>query len=149
MRKEPGSALWIIAVVAALGVVGCKSGEKPAESAVSVQAAVAQKSDISRVVHTEAVIFPKAQSLITPKINAPVKKFYVVRGQKVRQGQLLATLENRDLSAAALHNKGAYEQAEASYSTTIRATLPEENAKAEPDLQTSQHELDAQQKLFN
>ncbi len=148
MRKEPGSALWIIAVVAALVVVGCKSGEKPAESAVSVQAAVAQKSDISRVVHTEAVIFPKAQSLITPKINAPVKKFYVVRGQKVRQGQLLAELENRDLSAAALDNKGAYEQAQATYKTSIGASLPEDTQKAELDVQNAQQALDAAKKMF-
>ena len=89
----------------------------------------AATADISRVVNTEGIIFPLAQSAITPKISAPVKKFYVVRGQKVRQGQLLATLENRDLSAAALDNKGAYEQAEAAYSTSIGATLPEENAK--------------------
>ncbi len=148
MRKEPGSALWIIAVVTALVVVGCKSGEKPAESAVSVQAAVAQKSDISRVVHTEAVIFPKAQSLITPKINAPVKKFYVVRGQKVRQGQLLAELENRDLSAAALDNKGAYEQAQATYKTSIGASLPEDTQKAELDVQNAQQALDAAKKMF-
>ncbi|HZD07984.1 MAG TPA: efflux RND transporter periplasmic adaptor subunit, partial [Candidatus Limnocylindrales bacterium] len=45
--------------------------------------------------------------------------------------------------------KGAYEQAEAAYSTSIGATLPEENAKAELDVQTAQQELDAQQKLYN
>jgi len=67
----------------------------------------------------------------------------------VHQGQLLATLENRDLSAAALDNKGAYQQAEAAYSTSIGATLPEENAKAELDVQTAQQELEAQQKLYD
>jgi HlyD family secretion protein len=132
-----------------LGATGCGKGEKEEAPEVSVQAVPAATTDISRVVNTDAIIFPIAQSAITPKINAPVKKFYVVRGQKVRQGQLLATLENRDLSAAALDNKGAYEQAEAAYSTSIGATLPEENAKAELDVQTAQQELDAQQKLYN
>jgi HlyD family secretion protein len=132
-----------------LAATGCGKGEKPEAPEVTVQAAPAATADISRVVNTEGIIFPVAQSAITPKINAPVRKFYVVRGQKVRQGQLLATLENRDLSAAALDNKGAYEQAEAAYSTSIGATLPEENAKAELDVQTAQQELDAQQKLFN
>jgi multidrug efflux pump subunit AcrA (membrane-fusion protein) len=101
------------------------------------------------VVNAEATIFPVAQSAITPKINAPVKKFYVVRGQKVREGQLLATLENRDLSAAAMDNKGAYEQAQAAYTTNVGATLPEETQKAELDVQTAQQELDAQQKLYS
>src|SRR5712671_2104177 len=141
--------LGALAMAVCLAATGCGKGEKPEAPEVTVQAAPAATADISRVVNTEGIIFPIAQSAITPKINAPVRKFYVVRGQKVRQGQLLATLENRDLSAAALDNKGAYEQAEASYSTTIGATLPEENAKAELDLQTAQQELDAQQKLFN
>src|SRR5438270_14095388 len=144
-----------LAVSLALAVAGCGKGEKEeaAEAAVKaevvVKAAPAGKADLSRVVNTEAVIFPIAQSAITPRINAPVKKFYVVRGQKVRQGQLLATLENRDLSAAALDNKGAYAQAEAAYNTSIGATFPEENAKAELDVQTAQQELDAQTKLYN
>src|SRR5437016_4091786 len=111
---------------------GCKKGDDKEESAtVSVQAEQARKTDISRVVNAEGTIFPIAQSAITPKINAPVKKFYVVRGQKVRQGQLLATLENRDLSAAAMDNQGAYEQAQAAYTTNVGATLPEETQKAE------------------
>ena len=141
--------LVALAIAVCLGAAGCGKGEKEEAPEVSVQAAPAATADISRVVNTDAIIFPIAQSAITPKINAPVKKFYVVRGQKVRQGQLLATLENRDLSAAALDNKGAYEQAEAAYSTSIGATLPEENAKAELDVQTAKQELDAQQKLYD
>lgn len=141
MRVALASALCAV-------ITGCGKNEKEAGPEVSVQAIPAAKADIARVVNTEAVIFPIAQSVITPKINAPVKKFYVMRGQKVRQGQLLATLENRDLSAAALDNKGAYEQAEATYSTSVNASLPEEIAKSELEVQTSQQELDAAQKLY-
>jgi multidrug efflux pump subunit AcrA (membrane-fusion protein) len=150
-KRNAGRVVSLVTLALAVSFVttGCGKGEKEEAPEVSVQAATAATTDISRVVNTEGIIFPVAQSAITPKINAPVKKFYVVRGQKVKQGQLLATLENRDLSAAALDNKGAYEQAEAAYSTSIGATLPEENAKAELDVQTAQQELDAQQKLYN
>jgi len=147
-KKRRGGVGVCIAATLCLAIAGCGKGDKEEAPEVSVQAVPATKADISRVVATEAIIFPVAQSAITPKINAPVKKFYVVRGQKVRQGQLLATLENRDLSAAALDNKGAYQQAEAAYSTSVGATLPEESAKAELDVQTAQQELDAQQKLY-
>lgn len=148
-KKERLTHCLALAAVLGLAMTGCGKGEKEEAPEVSVQAVPAATADISRVVNTDAIIFPIAQSAITPKINAPVKKFYVVRGQKVRQGQLLATLENRDLSAAALDNKGAYEQAEAAYSTSMGATLPEENAKAELDVQTAQQELEAQQKLYD
>jgi multidrug efflux pump subunit AcrA (membrane-fusion protein) len=148
-QKNAGIALGFALVAAfMLNLTCCSKGEKEEAPEVSVQAVRAVKADIARTVNTEAVIFPVLQSAITPKINAPVKKFYVIRGQKVRQGQLLATLENRDLSAAALDNKGAYEQAEATYNTSVNATLPEEIAKAETDFQTAKQELDAQQKLY-
>jgi HlyD family secretion protein len=148
-REARVEALAAVALAVALMIAGCGKGEKEEGAEVAVKAEPAGKSGISRVVNTEAVIFPIAQSAITPRINAPVKKFYVVRGQKVRRGQLLATLENRDLSAAALDNKGAYEQAEASYSTNVNASLPEEIAKTEQDVQTTQQELEAQQKLYS
>ena len=150
-KRSAGRVMSLVALAMAISLVaaGCGKGEKEEAPEVSVQAAPAATADISRVVNTEGIIFPVAQSAITPKISAPIKKFYVVRGQKVRQGQLLATLENRDLSAAALDNKGAYEQAEAAYSTSLGATLPEENAKAELDVQTAQQELEAQQKLYD
>src|SRR5437660_11257994 len=141
MKKTLRRLTWpgIITAMVLFGVTGCSSKEEEKAAAeVSVQAAPVEKEDISRVVNAEAVIFPLAQSAITPKINAPVRKFYVVRAQKVRQGQLLATLENRDLSAARLDNQGAYEQAQAAYTTNVGATLPEETQKAELEVQTAQ-----------
>jgi multidrug efflux pump subunit AcrA (membrane-fusion protein) len=66
----------------------------------------------------------------------------------VRAGELLAVLENRDLSAAAQDTKGVYDQAQASYETTTAAGLPEEIRKAEADAQQSQEALDAQEKII-
>ncbi|MGH9569107.1 MAG: HlyD family secretion protein, partial [Candidatus Angelobacter sp.] len=134
---------------AVLGLVaGCGKSEQEAKPEVTVQAVAAHRADISRIIRAEAIIFPLSQSAITPKINAPVKKFYVIRGQKVRRGQLVAVLENRDLSAAALDNEGAYQQAEAAYNTNVNATIPEDVQKTELDVQTTQQELDAAQKLY-
>jgi multidrug efflux pump subunit AcrA (membrane-fusion protein) len=141
--------LRIAFLTMACALAGCHGGEKEPETVVTVQAATVQKQDISRVINTEAVIFPLSQAAITPKINAPVKKFYVTRGQKVHKGQLLAVLENRDLSAAELDNKGAYEQAQASYATSVNATLPEDIQKAQLDVETAKQNLDAQQKLYD
>ena len=152
MKRSHKRVLWTAAVCAVglgLLVAGCGKNEKEEGPVVSVQAAPAGKADLSRMVNAEAVIFPIAQSVITPKINAPVRKFFVNRGQKVHQGQLLAELENRDLAAAAADNQGAYEQAQAQYETSVGATLPEEIQKSELEVQTAQQELDAQQKLYD
>src|SRR5215831_9724188 len=152
MKAIQRKTIWAIAVCASTCAVlaaGCGKGGKEEAPAVTVQAVAAQKSEISRMVNAEAVVFPIAQSVITPKINAPVKKFLVNRGQKVRQGQLLAVLENRDLSGAAMDSQGAFDQAQATYKTSVSQTLPEETQKAELDVQTAQQELDTQQKLYS
>jgi HlyD family secretion protein len=143
------AAFCLFSAAILLTTAGCKKSDETDKPEVAVQAVAAHPADISRVINTEAIIFPIAQSIITPKINSPVKKFYVNRGQKVKQGQLLAQLENKDLSGAALDNKGAYEQAEAAYNTSVNATLPEEVQKSELEVQTAQQELDAAQKLYS
>src|SRR5690242_15654315 len=93
----------------------CSSEPKETEPAVPVQIVSVAKANLQQTIITDAVLFPVAQSAIVPKISAPVRKFYVNRGSHVRAGQLLAELENRDLAAAAQENKGAYDQAQATY----------------------------------
>src|ERR1022692_706800 len=112
--RKPGSLprrmLAIAGVAAVAGVlitVGCSSDKGDQEPAVSVQVAAVEKTTIRQTIHTQAILFPRQQAAIVPKISAPVKKFLVKRGSPVRQGQLLAVLENRDLSAAAQENKGS------------------------------------------
>jgi HlyD family secretion protein len=94
------------------------------------------------------VLFPLQQAAIVPKISAPVQKFLVKRGSPVKEGQLLAVLENRDLAAAVQDTKGSFEQQQATYETTTAANLPEEIQKAEADVQQAQQALDAQEKVF-
>jgi HlyD family secretion protein len=135
--------------VAALLICGACSSEKPAEQAgVAVQAAPVEKTTIQHVVEAQAILFPLQQAAIVSKISAPVQKFLVKRGSAVKEGQLLAVLENRDLSAAAQDTEGAYKQQEALHKITTSASLPEEIKKAEADAQQAQQALDAQEKIF-
>ena len=127
---------------------GC-SREKAEEATVAVQIAPVRKITLQHNVTSEALLFPLQQAALTPKISAPVKEFLVKRGSRVRKGQLLAVLENRDLAAAAQENKGAFEQAEAAYETTTAASLPEEIEKAKLDAQASKEALDAAQKVLD
>ncbi len=128
--------------------IACSSEKGDKEPTVTVQVAPVEKTTIEHVVSTQAILFPLQQSAIVPKISAPVEKFLVKRGSPVHAGQLLAVLENRDLSAAAQDSKGALDQAQATYETTTGASLPEEIQKAEADTQQAQQALDAQQKIF-
>jgi multidrug efflux pump subunit AcrA (membrane-fusion protein) len=128
---------------------GCSKNKGEKEPVVPVQVTTVEKTTLQRTVTAEAVLFPLQQSAIVPKISAPVKAFYVKRASRVRKGQLLAVLENRDLAAAAQENQGAYNQAEATYATTTSAQLPEEIQKAQLDTQAAKQMLEAQQKIYN
>ena len=139
----PVAAIVPILVLA----LACSAG-KPEEPTVGVQVAPVKKATIEQTVTSEAILFPLAQSAIVPKISAPVKTFYVNRGSKVHEGQLLAKLESRDLVAAAQDNQGAYDQAEAAYAIATASTLPEEIQKAQGDTQAAKLALEAEQKLY-
>jgi HlyD family secretion protein len=149
-RLSKFSRISLFAVALGVGVflVGCSSEKGEQAPTVSVQAAAVEKTTIQRVINTQAVLFPLQQAAIVPKISAPVQKFLVKRGSPVREGELLAVLENRDLSAAAQDTKGALDQAQATYETTTAANLPEEIQKAEADEQQARQALDAQEKIF-
>jgi len=128
---------------------GCSRKEPPPPTAVSVEAATAQIQSITEHVVTDAVLAPIAEAAISPKIAAPVKKFYAQRGSHVKAGQLLATLENRDLEAAVADNQGSYDAADATYQTAVKAQVPEDYRKAQLDLAQAKANLDLNQSIVD
>ncbi|MGO8709100.1 MAG: efflux RND transporter periplasmic adaptor subunit [Terracidiphilus sp.] len=120
---------------------GCKKDAAP-QTQVTVQAEHPEQGAIAEQIAADAILAPIAQAAIAPKFSAPVKKFYVERGQRVKAGELLATLENADLAAAAQDNKGSLEAAEAAYDTATKAQVPEDTLKAESDFAQAKANLD-------
>jgi len=141
-----GASLLGTAIAA---MISCAGESKDTEQPVPVEIVSVDKTALEQKITADGVLFPIAQSALPAKISAPVKKFLVNRGSRVHAGQLLAVLENRDLAAAADENKGAYDQAQASYETTTAADLPQELQKAQLDLQAAKQQLDAQQKVYD
>jgi len=139
-------------IVLSMGLLllsNCKAKpEAEPEPVVTVDVAPVLSSAIQLKVKADAVLYPLQQAAIVPKITAPIKKFYVEKGSTVRAGQLLAELENQDLAGTVAETRAAYDQAEAAYQTTARATVPEDLRKSELDVQTTKETMDAQQKVY-
>src|SRR6267378_7360097 len=150
-KRELAKCRTLLAALAAvlLFAAGCGKQEKEKEPVVSVQTTRAQRAAISQSVSTEAVVFPLEQATVAPKITSTVKHFLVQRGSHVKKGQLLAELENKDLEAAVHASKGDFEQADASYKTTVGASLPQQIQKAELDAAATKSAFDAQQKVYD
>jgi RND family efflux transporter MFP subunit len=137
----------VLLCAALLLPLGCKKAEEAPTPEVSVQAAHPEQGSISDQIAADAVLSPLAQAAISPKVTAPVKRFYVQRGSRVHAGELLATLENNDLAAAALDNQGSYTAAQATFETATKATAPEDLTKARLDLAQAKANLDLAQSI--
>src|ERR1700751_5026120 len=86
------SAAILIAIPFAF-LAGCKREEAP-EREDTVQTEHPEQGAISEHIVSYAMLSPLAQAAIVPKIVAPVREFYVQRGAHVKEGELLAALEN-------------------------------------------------------
>jgi HlyD family secretion protein len=145
--RRSAIALGFVGFAVLLG--GCSREASESGPVVSVQAVRVTRSEIQLRIASDAVLYPLHEAAIVPKVSAPVLKFFVNRGDRVRAGQLLATLENRDLAAAVAENKGAFEQAQANYENTTASDLPEQIQKAELEVRSAKANLQASRQLYD
>ena len=142
---------WLFAVLAAgLLAAGCaKKEEAEVEAPAPVQVTGVTQEPIRRIVAGDGVLFAQDQTSVMPNISKPVAKFYVNRGDHVKQGQLLATLESRDLAAAVANAKAQVNQAALNVHSVELATVPESIVKAQADVDSDTEQLDAAKRLFD
>ncbi|MBZ5607594.1 MAG: efflux RND transporter periplasmic adaptor subunit [Acidobacteriia bacterium] len=138
-------------VVPLLFVAACTKPKEEVETAAPapVQVAAVTQATIRHIVGGDGVLFPEDQASVMPKIAAPVQRFYVNRGDHVKQGQLLAVLENRDLVAAVAESKGAVDQAESNLRSIQGAAVPDAVVKAQTDLDAAREARDAARKVLD
>jgi multidrug efflux pump subunit AcrA (membrane-fusion protein) len=139
---------WSLCGVLLVSVPACRHKETVPETVAPVQVAPAIRGSIRLIINADAILYPRDQANIMPKISAPVRRFLVKRGDHVKAGQLLAELENRDLVASAEESRGQFGQAESNYRSTTSATVPEQVTKAQTDLEAARQATEAADKLL-
>jgi multidrug efflux pump subunit AcrA (membrane-fusion protein) len=141
--------LLLSAAVLPLFLAGCssKETEKEAEPVRPVQLGDAKRDSIERLIVVDGILRALNQSPVTPKVTAPVARFLVNRGDHVREGQLLAVLENKDLAAAVVDAKGTLDQAESALRNISSGNVPDNVTKAQADVQAARQAMEAAQKL--
>ncbi|KAA6460273.1 efflux RND transporter periplasmic adaptor subunit [Acidobacteria bacterium AB60] len=143
MTRRPLVALVGILSICSAALTGCKErAEEAPEPNVAVQAEHPVVGPMSEEIAADAVLAPLAQAALVPRIAAPIKAELVQRGARVHKGEVLVTLEDRDLRGAAQDLKGGLTQAQAAYATATQATIPEDVQKAQLDLDQAKANLD-------
>lgn len=128
------SRAYLLVALVVFAATGCKKkAHEASEVSVPVKTAHPTMGPISEEIAADAILAPLSQAAISPRISAPIRAEYVERGAHVHKGQLLISLENRDLRGTALDSVGALTSAQASYVAITDATIPEELKKAQGD----------------
>ncbi len=143
---------WLFLALAAGMLAGCsRRGEEAEgpEAPAPVQVTGVTQENIRRIVAGDGVLFPIAQTSVMPNITKPVVKFYVNRGDHVKEGQVIAVLESRDLKAAVENAKAQVNQANLNVHMLEGATLPESIVKAQADVESGQQQMDAARRLLD
>ena len=143
-QMDKGHLARTLVVLVAAGILFTGCGTKEAAEAtptVTVQVDAAEKGPIQRKVVTDAVLYPRDQAAIVPKVVSSIKKWNVEKGSHVKAGELLGELENQDLTGAAMKSQGGYAQAEVTYQMQLQ--------KSAQDLKFAKQTLDSAQKFYD
>ena len=105
--------------------------EEAADVVVSVRVAQAERGTIAAQVAALGTIFGREQATVSPKISAQIKSMPLLRNRRVKAGEVIATLEARDLQAQRAEAAAALEEAIANLRLLSGGTIPEATAQDE------------------
>src|SRR5713226_10290523 len=101
-KKRRRRIIWaaIAALVLGGGGYGVKAALSPNRTIDPSKLATVDRGDLARVVVATGKIQPLSKVEVKSKASGIVKKIYVDYGDRVKQGQILAELDNVQLEAA-------------------------------------------------
>jgi len=105
--------------------------EEAADIVVSVRVAQVERGTIAAEQAVLGTVVPREQAVISPKINAQIKSMALLKNKQVRAGDVLATLESRDLQSQRAEAAAALEEAQANLRLLSGGTIPESTVQDE------------------
>jgi multidrug efflux pump subunit AcrA (membrane-fusion protein) len=153
LTGEPGSARrrWVILCASALCFIAIafyvlirptKSAADPASEqvtpVVSVKVAKAEKREIASEITALGTVFPQEQAQVSSKISAQIRKMPLLKNRVVHAGEVIASLESRDLESQRGEAVAALGETRASARGVETGTIPQTNAQDQKALRDAQ-----------
>jgi len=103
----------VIGIAAALALAGCGNGQQPAaeQEAAPVRVAVVETAPAAESLRAVGVVAPADEVRLSFKSGGVVRTIEVQQGERVRAGQLLATLMQDEVAAAVAQARAVADQA--------------------------------------
>jgi multidrug efflux pump subunit AcrA (membrane-fusion protein) len=140
-------ALFFVAALAVLifwlfsGKKESSAAEETEEIVVSVHVAKADREPIASEITVVGTIFPRKEATVSAKVAAPIKTMPLIRNKAVREGDVIATLESRDLQAQRAEAANALQEAKLNERGLAIGAIPQTNAQDEKALRDARATL--------
>lgn len=128
---------FIIAVLAIIVIIVVKSGAPNANAVIET----AQIKDLTRTVRASATVVSATDVSLGFDASGTIQSMYVVVGNKVKKGDILARLESGDARASVTSARASLLLAQARYKKVLDGSSNEEIAVAKAMLATAQTDL--------
>lgn len=133
LRKWVISALIMTLLALVIYKLAPKTAEEeePEGATVSVQVARVERETITKESKALGTVFPREQASISAKVSSQIKSMALLKNHSVRAGDVIATLESRDVQAQRAEAFKALEEARLNARVLTTGTIPQ--AKAQED----------------
>ena len=115
---------------------------------VSVKVAKAEKGEIAAQVVAVGTIWPREKADVAAKVSAQIKKMALLKNKIVRAGEVIATLESRDLQAQRAEAAAALNEARANERSLVTGTIPKTNAEDQKALNDARAKVNNARRLY-
>ena len=119
-----------------------------AEVVVSVKAAKVERQTVAAEVSAVGTIFPVRQSVVSSNAGGQIKGLRVLQNEFVKQGELLATIDTRDLEAQKREAEAALREAKLNVQTLAKSTIPQADIQSNKDLRDARASVENARNLY-
>jgi multidrug efflux pump subunit AcrA (membrane-fusion protein) len=153
-RYRKFGALAILGIVIAGGIIYLvlKSRKKEATEeetrVVSVRVAKAERSSISATATAIGTIWPREQATVSAKIGSQIKSMGIVKNKPVKAGDIVATLETRDLQAQRAEAASALDESRLALKGVVSGSIPQTSAQDEKALRDARANVENARAVF-
>lgn len=133
--------IWTVIILLVVGPIAYNIF-KPKDNSKNIQTDIVKRQDLKRTVLATGQVVSSTDLQLSFKSSGPVASVLVKEGNKVKAGQVLASLDQKDQIASLTSARGALAQANANYNKVLSGASSEDVAVTKVALDSAKSSLE-------
>ena len=151
MRKRFALAATIVFFVFVIAYLSVRRGaeeDQPVNQIVSVRVARAERKTLAAEVAALGTISARVQAVVSARTSGQIKRMRLLKNAFIRQGDVIAVLDVRDLLAQRAEAAAALEEARLNLRNLSVGSIPQADLQTERELRDARAELQNARALY-